>query len=198
MTLFMYSSLPDPYLLIKCYASLQITESDLIKIVMLMFKDVLHGNLAPFPPWVLYYCKKENIMGLLAGLHWFLFENTSIAEFNSWKPQKNFEYLNENSRVLVNAVMYFNMDPCGYLKILNSSSHPKHRPLYLGWLVRVNIYWRRVQLYITLLFARSFIVLFWVDVKNKNISLHFARMPCVRGKAHFNQSHPVKNGLHEL
>jgi len=90
MCLFIYSSLADPYLLIKCYASLQITESDLIKIVMLMFKAVLHGNFATFPPWVLYYCKKENIMGLLAGLHWFLFENTSIAEFNSWKPLKTF------------------------------------------------------------------------------------------------------------
>jgi hypothetical protein len=47
----MYSSLADPYLLIKCNASLQITESDLIKIVM--FKDVPHGNFAPFH---LEYC----------------------------------------------------------------------------------------------------------------------------------------------
>jgi hypothetical protein len=49
MTLFKYSSLEDPYLLIKCSASLQITESDLIKIVMLMFKAVIHGNFATFP-----------------------------------------------------------------------------------------------------------------------------------------------------
>jgi hypothetical protein len=48
----MYSFLADPNLLIKCYASLQITESDLIKIVMLMFKAVIH--FATFPH--LEYC----------------------------------------------------------------------------------------------------------------------------------------------